>query len=109
MNTTDTATTTLQSLVTLSLELGREERQLAILGEGNTSADNGDGTFWIKASGSQLGTIDAGGFSLVRLSSVLEMLAREQMGDREVASGLLASLVDPTHRMPSVEIFMHAV
>ncbi len=34
----------LQALVTLSHEVGREDRQLAILGEGNTSATAGDGS-----------------------------------------------------------------
>jgi hypothetical protein len=42
----------LDELIQLSHELGTEERQLAILGEGNLSADCGDGTFWVKASGS---------------------------------------------------------
>jgi len=100
---------TLQSLIDLSHELGREDRQLAILGEGNTSADNGDGTFWIKASGSQLGTIEAGGFSRVRAATVIELLAQQNLSDAQVAEGLRASLVEPSQRMPSVEIFMHAV
>jgi hypothetical protein len=34
---------TLDSLIKLSREIGKEERRLAILGEGNTSADLGDG------------------------------------------------------------------
>ena len=33
----------LSELIQLSLEVGREDRQLAILGEGNTSADAGNG------------------------------------------------------------------
>ena len=33
----------LEQLITLSLEVGREDRGLAILGEGNTSAGAGDG------------------------------------------------------------------
>ena len=101
--------TTLPGLITLSRELGREDRQLAILGEGNTSIDNGDGTFWIKASGSQLGTIEPDGFSLVRMSSVMELLAAGPLSDAEVAAGLRAAMVDPGQRLPSVEIFMHAV
>jgi len=99
----------IEDLVALSRELGREDRQLSILGEGNTSADNGDGTFWIKASGSQLGTIDESGFSRVRMSAVMEMLARDAMIDEEVADGMRASLVDPGHHMPSVETFLHAL
>jgi rhamnose utilization protein RhaD (predicted bifunctional aldolase and dehydrogenase) len=101
--------TTLRDLIALSRDLGREDRGLAILGEGNTSAGNGDGTFWIKASGSSLGTIDEGGFSQVRMAAALEMLDRGGMSDEEVAAGLRASLVDPGHRMPSVEVFMHAI
>ena len=49
----------LEQLIWLSHELGREERQLVILGEGNTGAACGDGTFWVKASGSEMRTIDA--------------------------------------------------
>ena len=52
---------TIQELIRLSNDLGREERQLAILGEGNTSADLGDGTFLVKASGTSLGTLTPNG------------------------------------------------
>ena len=45
----------LDELIPLSHELGTEERQLAILGEGNSSGDFADGTFWVKASGSNNG------------------------------------------------------
>ena len=109
MDATERTSRTLQDLIALSRELGREDRRLAILGEGNTSADNGDDTFWIKASGSQLGSIDESGFSLVRMSTVQEMLAHNHLTDQEVATGLQASLLNPAHRMPSVEIFLHAI
>ena len=64
----------LKRLIWLSRELGREDRHLAILGEGNVSADLGDGTFYVKASGSQLATIDAAGFTRVKVSPILEAL-----------------------------------
>ena len=64
-------TAILEQLIWLSHELGREERQLAILGEGNTSATCSDGTFWVKASGSQLGNITSQGFSQVSLGAVM--------------------------------------
>jgi rhamnose utilization protein RhaD (predicted bifunctional aldolase and dehydrogenase) len=99
----------LDSLIALSREIGRPERELAILGEGNTSAHAGDGTFWVKASGSQLALIDAGGFSQVRLAAILELLDAPQLSDLEVAAGLRAALVDPAARKPSVETFMHAL
>jgi rhamnose utilization protein RhaD (predicted bifunctional aldolase and dehydrogenase) len=99
----------LEQLIWLSHELGREERQLAILGEGNTGAACDDGAFWVKASGSQLGTIAAQGFSKVNTQAVIDLLARDQMSDQEVADALMAALVDPQQRRPSVETFLHAL
>jgi rhamnose utilization protein RhaD (predicted bifunctional aldolase and dehydrogenase) len=100
----------LDQLIWLSHELGREDRQLAILGEGNTSAACDDGTFWVKASGSQLGNITVQGFSQVNSAAILELMAREQMDDEEeVGRALMASLVDAQARRPSVETFLHAL
>jgi rhamnose utilization protein RhaD (predicted bifunctional aldolase and dehydrogenase) len=101
--------TALDSLIALSRDIGRPERGLGILGEGTTSADVGDGTVWVKASGSQLAAIDAGGFSQVRFAPVLEMLAASNLSDEQVAAGLRVALVDPAARKPSVETFMHAL
>lgn len=99
----------LDQLIELSRAVGLESRQLAILGEGNTSADCGDGTFWVKASGSQLGTLTPQGLSQVRLDQVLEYVKRDSMSDDEVKVALQESLVDPTHRRPSTETFFHAL
>src|SRR5689334_11360005 len=101
--------TVLAALIALSRELGRPDRELAILGEGNTSAAAGDGTFWVKASGSQLANIGADGFSRVQLALVLELLDAPCLTDAQVADGLRAALVDPSARKPSVETFMHAL
>ena len=102
-------TAILEQLIWLSHELGREERQLAILGEGNTSAICADGTFWVKASGSQLGNISAQGFSQVQLGAVMELMENETMDAQAVARALLDVLADSTHRRPSVETFLHAL
>ena len=99
----------LEELVKLSHELGREDRQLAILGEGNTSVDCGDGTFWVKASGSQLGTIDEKGFSRVSFDAISQMLKADNLTDEQVAEGLQNALVDKSQRKPSVETFVHAL
>ena len=45
------------SLLKLSHAIGREDRTLAILGEGNTSTRLAEGTFLVKASGTSLGTL----------------------------------------------------
>jgi ribulose-5-phosphate 4-epimerase/fuculose-1-phosphate aldolase len=64
----------IQDLLTLSHELGREERGLAMLGEGNTSARLGEGTFLVKASGTCLGTLREGDVVQCRQSALLPML-----------------------------------
>ena len=99
----------LDQLIWLSHELGREERQLAILGEGNTSTLCPDRTFWVKASGSQLCNITTQGFSQVSLGAVMELMENETMDDHAVGRALLDVLSDPTHRRPSVETFLHAL
>lgn len=99
----------LERLIRLSHELGREDRGLAILGEGNTSADLGDGTFLVKASGSQLGTIDASGLTQVQIEPVLEAIDHPDLSDAEVRGRLEACRVDPKSKLPSVETFLHAL
>lgn len=100
---------TLDKLITLSREIGKEERRLAILGEGNTSANLGDGTFLIKASGSSLSTLDASCVTRVRMETALAALDDVNLTDEGVRTVLEASRVDPSSKLPSVETFMHAV
>jgi rhamnose utilization protein RhaD (predicted bifunctional aldolase and dehydrogenase) len=99
----------LKRLIRLAHELGREDRHLAILGEGNVSADLGDGTFYVKASGSQLGTIDAGGFSRVSLKPIFGALDQPDKTDGEVRKILEDCRVDKKAKLPSVETFLHAI
>jgi rhamnose utilization protein RhaD (predicted bifunctional aldolase and dehydrogenase) len=99
----------LHRLIQLSHELGREDRALAILGEGNTSADLGDDTFLVKASGSQLGTIDEAGLTRVNYAPVLAAIDHPELSDDEVRGVLEASRVDSSARLPSVETFLHAL
>jgi len=99
----------LKRLIRLSHELGREDRRLAILGEGNVSADLGDGTFYVKASGSQLATIEATGFTRVNFAPVLEALNHPDQIDEAVRNVLEACRVDQQNKLPSVETFLHAI
>jgi len=99
----------LEQLVWLSREIGREERHLAILGEGNTSADTGDGSFYIKASGGNLATLDESGLTRVKFGPIMEALDDASLGDSGVRDVLLASRADAEAKLPSVETFMHAV
>ncbi|ADI14830.1 class II aldolase/adducin family protein [Truepera radiovictrix] len=96
-------------LLELAHALGDPARDLAILGEGNVSAACGDGTFWVKASGSSLRTLRPPELSRVRLEAVLNLLARAPLSEEAVAAGLFEALTDPTHAKPSVETFLHAL
>lgn len=101
---------TIQALVEMSNELGRPERDLVILGEGNTSALCDDGSFYVKASGTELRTIDADGFVRVWLAPVCGVADQPEMTDDALKAALEAAKVDATNkRRPSVETVLHAL
>ena len=101
---------TLLALVDLSRSLGEPEKGYAILGEGNTSARIDADSFWVKASGSSLRTMDPSGLVRVRFDPVFELLAQQTLTDEEVRAGLAAAKVDPAEaKVPSVETFLHAI
>jgi len=88
--------------------LGREERKLAILGEGNTSARESDEVFWVKASGASLGTLTTTGLAPCRFSALLPLLSRKGMSDAQIDEALIAARTDPQAKKPSVEAIFHA-
>lgn len=100
----------LQQLIEMSRYLGSPERTYAILGEGNTSARIDDDTFYVKASGTTLGTIDGGGFVKVSISKLTDILDDPAAGDDAVTGILKEALVEPGEaRRPSVETMLHAL
>lgn len=103
------ATPTLVSrLLDLSHQLGREDRQLAILGEGNTSARVSSTTFLVKASGSHLGTLAAESLTECRFDDLLPLLKMKPMSDGAIEEALLAARVNEQMKKPSVEAMFHA-
>jgi len=99
----------LERLILLSRQIGREDRRLAILGEGNTSSDLGDGTFLVKSSGCSLSDLDESGVSRVKMAPILAALDDQTLDDSGVRSVLESSRADQSPKLPSVETFMHAV
>ena len=95
-------------LLKLSHEIGREDRGLALLGEGNTSARLTEDTYLVKASGTSLSTLREEDVVECRLSAVLPMLDKDGMTDQQVDDALLASRVDSKAKKPSVESVFHA-
>jgi rhamnose utilization protein RhaD (predicted bifunctional aldolase and dehydrogenase) len=100
----------LTQLVTMSNHLGDPALDYAILGEGNTSARANADTFWVKASGAELRTIEASGFVRMRFDRVLALLEMDDLSDGDVRAGLEVAKADPaTTAHPSVETVLHAL
>jgi rhamnose utilization protein RhaD (predicted bifunctional aldolase and dehydrogenase) len=94
----------------MSRRLGDPALDYAMLGEGNTSARADAGTFWVKASGAEMRTIEAEGFVRVHFDRVLDLLESPELSDAEVKAGLEAAKVDPAKTArPSVETVLHAL
>jgi len=98
----------LRQVLELSHELGREQRGLAILGEGNTSARVDDECFLVKASGSSLATLSEADLTLCSFRRVLAMFEMEGLSDEDVDEHLMRSRLQENSRKPSVETLFHA-
>ena len=96
------------SMLKLAHDLGREDRGLAMLGEGNISCRLDDDTFLVKASGSSLSNLQENQLVACRFSALLPLLQAGSMSDAEVEQVLLASRIDPSQPKPSVEAVFHA-
>ena len=96
------------ALIDLSHELGREERDLAILGEGNTSVRLDEETFAVKASGSSLSTLREEDVTVCRFEALLPLLEQTQLSDAQIDQALLDAREDSSAKKPSVEALFHA-
>lgn len=108
----------LTQLVAMSNNLGDPALDYVILGEGNTSARAYADTFWVKASGYELPTIDHTGFVRVSFERALTILDGPDLSDDQIRQRLLAAKVDPETGLgaapddtvrPSVETVFHAI
>jgi len=100
----------LQQLIAMSRRLGDPTNDYVILGEGNTSARADEETFWVKASGVYLPSIEGSGFVHVRCEPVLAMLDGPDLSDEEVKQELSAAKVGAqVQERPSVETVLHAL
>jgi rhamnulose-1-phosphate aldolase/alcohol dehydrogenase len=105
----------LQALVYRS-NLLAADRAVVNFGGGNTSVKvtQADHTgretivMWVKGSGSDLATIEAGGFTGLRLDEILPLREREAMSDEEMVAYLARCQFDPAMPRPSIETLLHA-
>jgi rhamnose utilization protein RhaD (predicted bifunctional aldolase and dehydrogenase) len=98
----------LNELVDMSAELGAPAHDLAILGEGNASTRADGDSFWVKASGVQLGRAGRDGFVRVRFAPILEALDGPTLDDAALKELLKTATVEG-QRLPSIETFLHAL
>ena len=100
----------LEELLRLSHEIGRENRKLTILGEGNTSCRVSDDEFLVKASGSCLASLEPEQVTCCRFEQVLTLLQDREVpfSNEEVDEVLLSSRINPGSKKPSIETMFHA-
>ena len=98
----------IQSLLTLSHQLGGERLRMAILGEGNTSVRLDDETFAVKASGSNLASLTSADVTTCAFDRLLPLLDKASATDVEVDQALLTARLDSNSKKPSIEALFHA-
>ena len=98
----------IQALLQLSHEIGREDRHLAILGEGNTSAKLNDEQFAVKASGGGLATLNEADVTVCDTAKVLSIFDKRQATEEELEQQLLDARVGGAGKKPSIESMFHA-
>ena len=105
----------LEQLVLRSNLLGAD-RAVANFGGGNTSVKTREAdhagreidVLWVKGSGSDLATMDASGFTGLRLQEILPLYAREEMSDEEMVAYLARCQLEPSMPRCSIETLLHA-
>ena len=98
------------TLISMSRNLGDPGNEYVILGEGNTSAQVDDDSFWVKASGHSLRSLEADGLVQVSFEAALDMLKGADLNDAEVKEALKSAKFDPqAPGHPSTETVFHAV
>ncbi|MGO4681454.1 class II aldolase/adducin family protein [Microbacterium sp. 2MCAF23] len=95
--------------VRLAQELGRPDREWAILAEGNCSEAIDDARAWVKVSGTFMATATEGDFVGVDVDELLEIIDDPRSGDDAVASVFDRIAAANDGRRPSVEALLHAV
>jgi rhamnose utilization protein RhaD (predicted bifunctional aldolase and dehydrogenase) len=98
----------LADLLKLSRDIGREDRGMAILGEGNTSARIDAERFAVKASGCCLATLEESDLTLCQIHSLLPLFEKKSVADLDMEMALLEAREDKQAKKPSIEALFHA-
>lgn len=96
-----------EELVALTRSLGRPERGLAILAEGNTSARLADGRVAVKASGSSMRTATAEDFVVVDVDPLVALMTSAEATQSDLTEALDAGEHGGRRRRASIETLVH--
>jgi rhamnose utilization protein RhaD (predicted bifunctional aldolase and dehydrogenase)/NAD(P)-dependent dehydrogenase (short-subunit alcohol dehydrogenase family) len=105
----------LRAIVEASQRLGADA-SLVLHGGGNTSAKGTitdvlgreRSVIWIKGSGWDLGTIEAGGFPACDLDALRSLRSLDDMSDEAMVREVRATMLDTAGPTPSIEALLHA-
>ena len=100
-----------------SSQLLGQNPDLVLHGGGNTSVKLMETNFfgeeeeilYVKGSGWNLATIEAEGFSALRLNTMLKLAKLEKISDVEMVRQQRMAMTDPDAPSPSVEALLHAI
>ncbi len=94
-----------------------EDTDLVLHGGGNTSVKTvmtdlfgeRQEALYVKGSGWDLATIEAGGFAPLRLDALIQLSQLDVLSDSDMMRSMRAALLDPMAPNPSVEAILHAI
>jgi len=98
----------IEALLQLSRDIGRPERRMAILGEGNTSARLSAEEFAVKASGCSLATLEPADITVCHAHPILALMEKKAMADLDTEMALMDARADKKAKKPSIESLFHA-
>lgn len=98
----------ISTLLSLSHEIGRDERHLSILAEGNTSVKLSRSQFAVKASGCCLATLKEEDVTVCDTAKILALLDQKSLSDETIDQTLLGARADGAGKKPSSEAMFHA-
>lgn len=97
-----------EELLSLTRDLGRVDRDLVILAEGNTSQRLDDGRVVVKASGARMRDVTADDFVVVDVDPLMELVTDESATQADLTAALVASGVEEgPARRGSIETLVH--
>ena len=99
-----------EELLALTRDLGRPDRDLVILAEGNTSQRLADGRVVVKASGARMRDVTADDFVTVDVDPLVELITDPSATQADLTRALVATGVEGTGGPPrrgSIETLVH--